>query len=728
MRFHSWTPPDAAFEAADQLGFYLQVEPGMWNEISPDTPMERMLYEETDRMIKTYGNHPSFMLMSASNEPKGNWQEALSKWVEHYRKEDPRRLYTTGTGHTEREIENITKGTDYLALHRIGVNMLRRESGWFGHDYAQTLQGIDIPVIAHEVGQWAAYPDYEVIKKFTGYMKPSNFEIFRDSFKAHGLLEKNKDFARNSGRFQVAAYKEEIEANLRTPGLSGFQLLGLHDYLGQGTALVGLLDAFWDAKSDIKAEDFKQFCNTTVPLARLRQRVFTLADTLEADVEIAHYGAEPIERGLAVWKIAGTRVMGEWEPRTIPLGKNFSLGKITASLSKLSAPAEYRLVVTVGPESFFSPVTREILPGPKAVRGVTYFENEWKFWVFPAIDPEEHVRRNLTSAVEPTPCLPVLGPDVVVTTSWDEAERKLAAGGRVLLVARTQDLSWNSPPLDSVPIFWNRLMTPAWGRMLGFWVDLRQEDTKGNLKTDNTKGQMLRGFTTNSHFDWQWREIIQNVRAVNLDNMPVELEPVVWAIDDWNRNYKLGVLFELAIGDGKLLVSAFDVSNPSSPNVVLRQLRYALLKYARSDCFQPQVGVLPEQVRSLFFDTQIMKKLGAVAEVNGGSANAAIDGDPNTFILVGDRNAVLREQVDLVITFSAPAAMSGLVLMPRQNHREHEGAVRAYVLQVSDDGQEWREVARGELISTLAPQQIDLLSPVTARYLKFIALAGFGED
>ena len=112
MRFHSWCPPEAAFEAADQLGFYLQPEPGMWNEISPDTPMERMLYDETDRMIKAYGNHPSFMLLSASNEPKGKWQEALGKWVEHYRKEDPRRLYANGTGHTEREVPNITEGTD----------------------------------------------------------------------------------------------------------------------------------------------------------------------------------------------------------------------------------------------------------------------------------------------------------------------------------------------------------------------------------------------------------------------------------------------------------------------------------------------------------------------------------------------------------------------------------------------------------------------------------------
>jgi hypothetical protein len=78
----------------------------------------------------------------------------LSKWVEHYRKEDPRRLYANGTGHTEREIPDPTEGTDYLAIQRIGSKMLRRESGWFGGDYGQSLADVNLPVIAHEVGQW----------------------------------------------------------------------------------------------------------------------------------------------------------------------------------------------------------------------------------------------------------------------------------------------------------------------------------------------------------------------------------------------------------------------------------------------------------------------------------------------------------------------------------------------------------------------------------------------
>ncbi|HEU4767952.1 MAG TPA: discoidin domain-containing protein [Pyrinomonadaceae bacterium] len=719
MRFHSWAPPEAAFEAADQVGFYLQPEPGMWNEISPNTPMEKMLYEETDRMLKLYGNHPSFMLLSASNEPKGKWHESLSKWVEYYRREDPRRLYTTGTGHTEREVPNLTEGTDYLAIQRIGPKMLRRESAWFGRDYAASLEDINLPVISHEVGQWAAYPDYDVIKKFTGYLKPSNFEIFRDSLKARGLLEKNKDFAYNSGKFQLAAYKEEIEANLRTPGLSGYQLLDLHDYIGQGTALVGLLDPFWEPKSYVKAEEFKQFSNVTVPLARLRQRVFTNLDPFEVDVEVAHFGPGPIERAVGLWTIPGTSFKGEWQPRTIPIGKNFPLGKINVDLSKLDAPAEFKLVVTVAPEELLNPVTRTIIPEPKAKRGVNYFENEWNFWIFPAADPEEYAMRNATPGVEASACPPGRDPEVLITSNWDEAEVRLAAGGRVLFIPRNADLDWTSPPLDVTPVFWNRLMGPAWGRMLGLWIDRRPGESRAN---------MLNLFPTRTHFDWQWAEITQNVRAVNLDRLPEGLEPVVWAIDDWNRNYKLGLLFEALVGRGRLLVSAFDVSNPASSSAVARQLRYSLVKYARSDCFQPRIGVLPEQIRGLLFDTRVMQKLGAVAEVNGASAGSAIDGDPNTFMLVGSQRDALREQVDLKVSFKAPVVMSGVVLMSRQNHREHEGDIRGYALQVSDDGVEWREVARGDLLSTFAPQQIDFTRPVTAQYLKLVSLSGFGTD
>ena len=713
MRFHSWCPPEAAFEAADQVGFYLQPEPGMWNEISPGTPMEKMLYQETDRMIRAYGNHPSFMLLSASNEPKGKWQESLSKWVDHYRKEDPRRLYASGTGHTEREIEKITEGTDYLAIQRINQMMLRRESGWFGSDFGQSLIDINIPVISHEVGQWVSYPDYDIIKKFRGYLRPGNYEIFRDSMYAHGLLEKDKQFAYASGRFQLECYKEEIEANLRTPGLGGFQLLDLHDYLGQGTALVGLLDAFWESKGYVDADEFKEFCNTTVPLARLGKLIYTTDEKLNVDVELANFGAEPIKDAKAVWRIddePATLAQGEWETRTFPIGKNIPLGRISADLSNAGAPGEHRLTVTVAPESMFDAVTNKIRPGPDAVRGKTYFQNEWKFWVYPTTVPSEF---------RGSPQCPVSRPpDILITRSWDEAEKKLATGGKVLFVPNNADLDWTSPPLDTVPVFWNRQMGPAWGRMLGLFVDPK----------DETKRHAIDGFPTDEYFDWHWASLISNVRVVNLDRLPKELEPVVWAIDDWNRNYKLGVIFECAVGDGKLLVSAIDVTKPNSSNPVTRQLRYSLLNYMASDCFQPRVPVTSAEIRGLFFDTRIMKKLGATAQIDGESARAAIDGDPNTFVIAGNPRAQIREPAELTITFPAPVAMSGLVLMPRQNHREHEGDIREYSVQVSEDGSVWREVQRGELVSTFAPQPIEFAKTISTKYLKLVSLSGFGED
>jgi len=714
MRFHSWCPPDAAFEAADQVGFYLQPEPGMWNEISPGTPMERMLYEETDRMIHAYGNHPSFMLLSASNEPRGKWQESLSKWVEHYRSQDPRRLYASGTGHTERELEKISEGTDYLAIQRINQMMLRRESGWFGADFGESLSEIKIPVISHEVGQWVAYPNYDIIKDFKGsYLQPSNYEIFRDSMTAHGLIEKNGSFANASGRFQLGCYKEEIEANLRTPGLGGFQLLDLHDYLGQGTALVGLLDAFWRPKSYVAAEDFKEFCNSTVPLARLLKRIYTPNEKFIVNVELAHFGANPLENTKVVWRIDDDPPLakGEWEARTYPIGKNILVGQISADLNKLVAAGEHTLVVTVAPASMFDSIGR-IRPSADAVKGVTYFENRWNFWVYPEMVPAE-----LTGSSN---CPLSRSHDIFITRSWDEAEKKLAQGAKVLFIPNNTDLDWTSPPLDVVPVFWNRQMGPAWSRMLGLFIDINPLETK-SWAVDN--------FPTASHFDWQWAAVVSsNVRAINLDRLPRALEPVVWAIDDWNRNYKLGVIFECAVGDGKLLVSAIDVSRTNDSNLVARQLRYSLLNYMASDCFQPNVSVTPEEIRSLLFDTRIMMKLHATAELNGAPAGQAIDGDPNTFVSTGDPRALIREQAELKITFPEPVAMSGVVLMPRQNHREHEGEIRECVISASEDGNVWRDVQRVVLPSSFAPKTIEFARTQTTKYLKLVSLSGFGPD
>ena len=697
MRFHSWCPPEAAFEAADQLGFYLQVECGMWNEISPGSRMEAMLYEETERILRDFGDHPSLMMISAMNEAHGNWQPVLSKWVKHFRAEDPRHLYTPDTGWSliNSPDESLNGGADYLAVGRIGAGGVRGIRGWFGSDYGDSIAGVNVPVIGHEVGQWCAYPNFDVIRKFTGFMQPGNFEIFRDSAAAHGLLEQNKNFAWASGRFQLECYKEEIEANLRTPGMSGFQLLDLHDYTGQGTALVGLLDPFWESKGYTTPDEFNYFCRPVVPLARLDKRVFTTADRFEVPVKIANYGASPLTNITARWDVSDMNGRsygyGEFPRQTIPIGKNFLLGKISLDLSNIPAPREFFLDVYATPNPANDSQEARLV----ASQSVALFQNDWKFWLYP-----ERI-------------LDAVPAGVSVTSSWDDAEKKLYAGEKVLFIPHNSDLDWNSPPLARVPVFWNALMGPNWSRMLGLWCD--------------TNSPALAEFPTEPNCDWQWTELLRNTRAINLDQLPRSLTPIVSAIDDWNRNYKLGLIFEARVGNGKLLVCSADLTGDSSP--VARQLRRSLLDYMASDKFEPKAEISTSEFESVYFDNRIMHELGATATADGRPAREIVDGDPNTFWSSADaRGNGPKPPHEIQVSFREPVAMSGLVLMPRQNQREHQGDIREFKLEMSNDGTNWQDITSGQLASTFDEQKLLFEKTVTTKYLKLTGLSGFGND
>ena len=547
IRFHSWCPPEAAFTAGDELGFYFQPECGMWNAFDTDGKMLAVLHDETARLLKAYGNHPSLVLLNATNEPAGHYAEQLPVWDKKWHDADPRRLYSDGTGRFAPPPGGA--GTPYAADFLV-TPAARGPRGWFGADYESTLAGLlrnaAIPAVGHEVGQWCAYPDFDVIRKFTGYMVPGNYRIWRDSATEHHLLAKNKELAHASGRFQVACYKEEIEASLRTPSYSGYELLDLHDYLGQGGALIGLLDAFWEPKSYVAPAEFRQYCNATVPLARLKDRVYTTADTLKANVELAHYGPALLASAASQWQIVTTAgkvvASGEWPAQPIPRGKNIPLGTISADLSQLPAPARYKLVVEL--------------------HAATIYRNEWNFWVYP------------TQVEEVVPA------KVLITTSWPEAEARLAAGGKVLFHPLAVDLDSSSPKLSTVPIFWNHLMNPNGTTFLGLWV--------------NSGHAALAKFPTEAHCDWQWIDLMGDARALNLDGLPAALEPIVQPIDDWNRNFKLGLLYECGVGSGKLVVCSIDLSaaRPGAPS-----LRRSILDYMAGAGFRPQVAIAAADLR-----------------------------------------------------------------------------------------------------------------------------------
>src|SRR5208283_5182587 len=339
FRFHSWCPPEAAFVAGDELGFYCQVEAASWpnqsTTLGDGQPVDAWLEAETDRILRAYGNHPSFLLMAACNEPGGPHPESyLASWVARHKAADPRRLFTSGSGWPQLAENQFHVTADPRIQHwgeglqsRINARPPETQT-----DYRDYIAARRVPVVSHEIGQWCAYPDLAELPQYTGYLRPRNFEIFRDHLRAHRLEDQAHDFLIASGKLQTLCYKEDIESALRTPGMGGFELLDLHDFPGQGTALVGVLNPFWASKGYVTAEQYRRFCSATVPLARLDKRVFTTRETLRADLEAAHFGPAAMFHVVPIWKLVGDGgkvfVRGELPPREVGLGNGISLGSV----------------------------------------------------------------------------------------------------------------------------------------------------------------------------------------------------------------------------------------------------------------------------------------------------------------------------------------------------------------------------------------------------------------
>ena len=264
IRFHSWCPPEAAFEAADEIGIYLQAEMPMWIKDVGQYPARRDFFEkEMYAILEAFGNHPSFILMCNGNENEGDFA-VLEDLVKKAQQHDNRRLYSASTARTH------TASDQFYVSHVTGKGMITVYEGQPSTDWDRSKESdIDCPVIAHETGQRCMYPNFSEMEKYTGVLTPRNFEVFRERLARNGMLHQADDFFHATGAHTVIQYKEVNEALLCTANSGGFQLLGLADFPGQGSAFVGILDAFWESKGLVSPEKFRESCAPTVLLACL---------------------------------------------------------------------------------------------------------------------------------------------------------------------------------------------------------------------------------------------------------------------------------------------------------------------------------------------------------------------------------------------------------------------------------------------------------------------------
>ncbi len=553
MRFHSYCPPAAAFEAADIVGFYLQPEGPSWPNhgvrLGNGDPVDEYLMNETKRISKEYGNSPSFCMLASGNEPYGNWVAWVTDFVEYWENTDSRRVYTGAS---------VGGSWQWQPRNQYHVKAGARGLNWKNTrpetmtDFSPALATINEPYVSHEAGQWCVFPNFEEIRKYTGVNKALNFEIFRDQLEKNDMGGKGNDFHMASGKLQALCYKHEIERHLRTEGYAGFQLLCINDYSGQGSALVGVTDVFFDEKEYISPEEWRRFCNETVPLARMEKFVFTSDEELEAAIEVAHFGAAPLKDVVVSYTIRDSHeavvAQGTVARKDIEIGSCREIGNIEFSLDGLRAPERYNLEVAIED---------------------TEFVNDWNFWVYPAEVEAE-------------------AGDVYVTEVLDDkAVAVLEEGGKVLLLAAGKITYGDDIKQQFTPVFWNTS-----------WFKMRAPHTTGIWLNDYHR--VFDNFPTDYHSDIQWWELVNNAQTMLLSDFPKGFEPLVSSIDTWFLSRKSGVLFEANVLNGRLMVTSLDLTSKPDERIVARQLYVSLLDYMNGNYFRPAHDVALSTVQDLF--------------------------------------------------------------------------------------------------------------------------------
>ncbi len=560
MRFHSYCPPEAAFIAADKLGIYFHVECSSWanqgTSIGDGGPVDKFIYEEGDRILREYGNHPSFCMLAYGNEPAGRSQNKfLGELITYWKAKDNRRVYTSGAGWPiiPENDYNLTPEPRIQHWEEGLKSIINSESPQTKFDFRDFVSQYKIPSVGHEIGQWCVYPDFKEMLQYTGVLKPSNFEIFRETLAENKMSGQAEDFLIASGKLQALCYKADIEAALRTPGYAGFQMLQLHDFPGQGTALVGILNPFFESKGFISSEEFRMFCSQTVPLARIEKMIYKTDEIIKADIEISHFGPKPIFNSTILCNLINSE--GEaihqqvFNKDTIAIGNCIHVGTFTFDPAGIIKAQKLTLVVSIQNTDYI---------------------NKWDFWIYPV---QNIIDRG----------------NVMITDKLDKnCVETLNEGGSVLLMTygKVAKDKGAQVAIGFSSIFWNTA-----------WTNNQAPHTLGILCDPGNP--FFREFPTEFHSNWQWWDPVSHSQAMILNGFPDDLKPLIQPIDTWFENRRLALAFEGKAGQGKLMVCSIDLKEVSEDRVASKQLLLSVLTYMNSDRFNPQTDIDINQVRNL---------------------------------------------------------------------------------------------------------------------------------
>jgi len=574
VRFHSWTPPEAAFAAADELGIYLLTELPFWGKWTDE--IRHGLQPEGEALLQHFGHHPSLVMLSLGNEHQGE-REPMRALVANLRGLEPTLLIAQGANNYL-ETPSLAPEDDFWITARLpqasaprGLANIRGSfstndvdnghlqvgQGGTRHDYSASLTGVPIPVLSHEIGQFTTLPDFREIPRYTGVFEARNLALFREKADKAGTLAYAQAAFESSGRLSALLYREEIEAALRTPGMAGFQLLGLQDFPGQGTALVGLLNALMEPKGSMTAGEFRRFCSPEVLLARFDRHTWTAGESFSADLELANHGPGPLPAGVIRWQLHdhsrdAMLAEGNIEVAAIPQGRLTRLCTLELRLPLLEEArhAELRL---------------ELQAGGRCVH------NAYPLWFYPTPVPS-----TVSASAYDLRLFRKAGPGL---------QQALAAGETVLFM-----------PDDSHPV----PGSPGGAFTTDFWCWPMFRNKPGTMGLLIQAGHpALAGFPTTTHSDWQWFHLAKAAQPLPLPASLNGAEAIVRVLDNLERCLQLALLLEVRVGPGRLLFCGIDLPSLCVRHPEARQLLQSLRDYARSPAFLPRLSLPPEALSQL---------------------------------------------------------------------------------------------------------------------------------
>lgn len=587
-RFHTCCPPEAAFEAADILGIYMEPELPFWGTVTDESEEkhnaaeQQFLIDEGFRILKAYGNHPSFCMMSLGNELWGS-KEKLNEILAGYKAFDDRHLYTQGSnnfqwcpcvvenddffvgvrlsndrllrgsyamcdapqGHVQ--VKKPCAGNDYDAAVT-GNSLFDVKKGEIQIQYGTSVRTVEaegnddgfrpqIPIITHEVGQYETYPNFSEIKKYTSSIKARNLEIFRERLAQKGMLSQADEFFKCSGQLAVQCYKQELEAAFRTKSIAGFQLLDIQDFSGQGTALVGILDAFMDSKGLISAEQWRGFCSDAVLTARFDSYIFEEGEPFSATVVLTYFGAESADGKEVSWNLSDEQGLVRFNGQErIHIDKNENYADvcdINVVLPYCGTPKKLKLTLKC----------HELNT-----------ENSYEIYVYP--------KTELTD----------LDGHCVFDALNNEAEKALAQGRRILITRRPETVK-NSIEGCYCTDFWCYPMFRSISESMG---KPEPVGTMGLLIQNDHPA--LADFPCERYTTPQWWEIVTNSCSDILDDSYEGKEIIIRTIDNFERNHRLGLLYEYKQGNGQVVVLNCDIDKLVQ-SIEGRQFLKSLLNY-----------------------------------------------------------------------------------------------------------------------------------------------------